>query len=123
MSNATTARNSPVKLLDSTPAAEFPAAAAPADHAASPDGKTLAARRKRLFMILAAAIVVAALATLTWFWITAGQVTTDNAYVDADVAQVTPLYGGPVAAAYVTNTDVVKKGQVLLVLDSADARL
>lgn len=123
MSNATTARNSPVKLLDSAPAAELPAAAAPADHAASADGKTLAARRKRLFMILAAAIVFAALATLTWFWITAGQVTTDNAYVDADVAQVTPLYGGPVAAAYVTNTDVVKKGQVLLVLDSADARL
>jgi membrane fusion protein (multidrug efflux system) len=43
--------------------------------------------------------------------------------VDADVAQVTPLYGGPVAAAYVSNTDVVKKGQVLVVLDSADAKL
>jgi multidrug resistance efflux pump len=24
------------------------------------------------------------------------------------------LYGGPVAAAYVSNTDVVKKGQVLV---------
>jgi multidrug resistance efflux pump len=30
-------------------------------------------------------IVVAALATLTWFWITSGHITTDNAYVDADL--------------------------------------
>jgi len=104
MSNSNTARNSPVKLLDSAPAAEPPAAAAPADRAATADGKAPAEKRKRLFMILAAVIVVATLATLTWFWITAGQVTTDNAYVDADVAQVTPLYGGPVAAAYGSNT-------------------
>jgi membrane fusion protein (multidrug efflux system) len=74
-------------------------------------------------LILAAVVAVAGLATLMWFWVTAGEVTTDNAYVDADVAQVTPLYGGPVAAAYVSNTDVVKKGQVLVVLDSADAKL
>jgi len=123
MSNSNTARNSPVKLLDSAPAAEPVAAPAQAERAAVADGRAPAQTRKRLFLILAAVIVVAALATLTWFWITAGQVTTDNAYVDADVAQVTPLYGGPVAAAYVSNTDIVKKGQLLVVLDSADAKL
>ena len=107
MSNSHTARNSPVKLLDSAP--EEPAATiAPAEHAVSPDGKATAGKRKRLFMIFGAVILVVTLGTLTWFWITAGQVTTDNAYVDADVAQVTPLYGGPVAAAYVSNTDVVE---------------
>jgi membrane fusion protein (multidrug efflux system) len=123
MSNANTARNSPVKLLDSAPAPEAPAAAAPADRPAIVDGKAPAQKRKRLFMILAAVIVLATFATLTWLWITAGQVTTDNAYVDADVALVTPLYGGPVAAAYVSNTDIVKKGQLLVALDSADAKL
>jgi membrane fusion protein (multidrug efflux system) len=109
MSNATTARNPQVKLLDS--------AAAPAESARP------AARRKRLFLILAAVLVAGAVGTLIWLWVTAGEVKTDNAYVDADVAQVTPLYGGPVAAAYVSNTDVVKKGQVLVVLDSADAQI
>jgi len=123
MPNSNTARNSPVKLLDSAPApaAEPAVTPAPADQAATARGNAPA--RKRLFVILAAVLVVAALVTLTWFWITAGEVSTDNAYVDADVAQVTPLYGGPVAAAYVSNTDVVKKGQVLVVLDSADAKL
>jgi membrane fusion protein (multidrug efflux system) len=122
MSNSNTARNSPVKLLDGAPA-EPAAPVAPADRAVSPDGKALTGKRKRLFMIFAAVILVVMLGTLIWFWITAGEVTTDNAYVDADVAQVTPLYGGPVAAAYVSNTDVVKKGQVLVVLDDADAKL
>src|ERR1700722_17678429 len=123
MPNSNTARNSPVKLLDSAPApaVEPVVTPVPADQAATAQGK--ASARKRLFVIFAAVLVVAALVTLTWFWITAGEVTTDNAYVDADVAQVTPLYGGPVAAAYVSNTDVVKKGQVLVVLDSADAKL
>jgi membrane fusion protein (multidrug efflux system) len=121
MPNPNTVRNSPVKLLDSAPASEPPSA--PADHAAGADRKAAAEKRKRLFGIFAAVIVVAMLGTLTWFWITADEVTTDNAYVDADVAQVTPLFGGPVAAAYVSNTDVVKKGQVLVVLDSADAKL
>lgn len=117
MPNSNTARNPSVKLLDSAPAAEAPAIAAPVERAAQ------SRSRKRLFLILAAVVAVAGLATLMWFWVTAGEVTTDNAYVDADVAQVTPLYGGPVAAAYVSNTDVVKKGQVLVVLDSADAKL
>jgi membrane fusion protein (multidrug efflux system) len=123
MSNSNPVRHSPVKLLDSAPAAEPAAAAAPVDPAASADRKAPAQKRKRLFTIFAAVLAVAIIATLTWFWITAGQVTTDNAYVDADVAQVTPLYGGPVAAAYVSNTNVVRKGQLLVVLDSADAKI
>jgi membrane fusion protein (multidrug efflux system) len=117
MPNSTTARNSQVKLLDSAPAPEPQAAAAPAERARP------TAQRKRLFLILAAVLVAAAGGTLLWFWITAGEVKTDNAYVDADVAQVTPLYGGPVAASYVSNTNIVKKGQLLVVLDGADARI
>jgi membrane fusion protein (multidrug efflux system) len=80
-------------------------------------------KRKRLFGILAVVIAIGALAALSWTWLTANHVTTDNAYVGADLVQVTPLYGGPVAAAYVSNTDTVKKGQVLVALDDADAQL
>jgi len=106
MSDTTTSLNAPV-----LPRETAAAAASPAE------------RRKRLFAIFGGVIVVAALATGLWFWLTANHITTDNAYVDADLVQVTPLYGGPVAAAYVSNTEVVKKGQPLVLLDDADAKL
>jgi membrane fusion protein (multidrug efflux system) len=122
MSNSNTARNSPVKLLDSAPAAAEPAAAS-AEAAAAARATSMAAKRKRLFLILALVLAILAIGTLTWLWITADDITTDDAYVDADVAEVTPLFGGPVAAVYVSNTDVVKKGQLLVELDSADAKI
>jgi membrane fusion protein, multidrug efflux system len=106
MSDTTTVLDAPVMPRDTAPGAASPAA-----------------RRKRLFTIFGGVIVVAALATGLWFWFTANHVTTDNAYVDADLVQVTPLYGGPVAAAYVSNTEVVNKGQLLVLLDDADAKL
>jgi membrane fusion protein, multidrug efflux system len=118
MPNSTTSRIPQVKLLESTPATEPPAAATTPAESARPG-----ARRKQLFLILGAVVLAGVLGTSLWFWITAGEITTDNAYVDADVAQVTPLYGGPVAAAYVSNTDIVKKGQLLVVLDGADAKI
>ena len=123
MANSSPARNSPVKLLDTaTPAAEPAAALSPERPAAAP-ATSMAGRRKRLFLILALVVAVVAIGTLSWFWVMADDITTDDAYVDADVAQVTPLFGGPVAAVYVSNTDVVKKGQLLVELDSADAKL
>jgi membrane fusion protein (multidrug efflux system) len=123
MSNTSTARTPPVKLLEAAPA---PAEAAPASSAprlAPAAAPVNGAKRKRLFLILALVIAVVALGTLSWIWATHNSITTDDAYVDADVAQVTPLFGGPVAAVHVSNTDVVKKGEVLVELDSADAKL
>lgn len=106
MSDTTTALDSPVLPRDTAARAS-----APAD------------RRRRLFSILAGVVVAAAVAFGVWLWVTADHVTTDNAYVDADLVQITPLYGGPIAAAYVSNTDLVKKGQVLVLLDDADAKI
>jgi membrane fusion protein (multidrug efflux system) len=82
-----------------------------------------AERRRRLFAIFGALIAVAALGTLLWLWLHAHRVSTDNAYVNADLVQVTPLVGGPVAATYVTDTDAVEKGQLLVLLDDANARI
>jgi membrane fusion protein (multidrug efflux system) len=82
-----------------------------------------AAKRKRFFGILAACVLVIGAITALWLWITSNQIGTDDAYVDADLVQVTPLFGGPVAAAHVSNTDLVKKGQLLVLLDDADARI
>jgi membrane fusion protein (multidrug efflux system) len=52
-----------------------------------------------------------------------GEVSTDNAYVAADSAQVTPLVAAAVVQVPVVNTQYVHKGDVLLRLDDSDARL
>jgi membrane fusion protein (multidrug efflux system) len=81
-------------------------------------------RRKRWFGILALVLLAAAVIWGIWFVLTqAGRVSTDNAYVGADTAQVTPLIAAPVAQVRVANTQAVKKGDVLVILDPADARI
>lgn len=81
-------------------------------------------RRKRLLTIIFIIVLVAAAAWGIWYFVTqAGRVETDNAYVGADVAQVTALVSGPVAEVRVSGTQTVKKGDVLVVLDDADARV
>ncbi|MBA2921248.1 HlyD family efflux transporter periplasmic adaptor subunit [Sphingomonas sp. MAH-20] len=84
----------------------------------------LRARRKRWFGILALVLLAGAVVWGIWFLLTqAGRVSTDNAYVGADTAQVTPLISAPVAEVRVANTQAVKKGDILVVLDPADARI
>jgi membrane fusion protein (multidrug efflux system) len=69
-------------------------------------------------------VAVAALAVGGWTLIEGGKhVKTDNAYVDAAAAQVTPLTAAAVTSVPVINTQVVKVGDPLVVLDDADARL
>jgi membrane fusion protein (multidrug efflux system) len=93
-----------------------PAAASPAPRARS--------RRARLFTILGAVIAVAAIGWVIW-WFAIGQnhVTTDNAYVDADVAQITPQVSGPVVGVNVVDTQAVRKGQVLVTIDPTDFQI
>jgi membrane fusion protein, multidrug efflux system len=80
--------------------------------------------RKRLFGLLAGAVLLAAL-IVTAYWLLVGQfrVTTDNAYVDADLAQITPQVNGQVAEVDVVDTQPVKAGQVLVRIDDTDAKV
>jgi membrane fusion protein (multidrug efflux system) len=68
-----------------------------------------------------------ALAGIGWFaydaLIASRHVTTDNAYVGANVAQITPLMAVPVAEVLVDDARIVKRGEVLVRLDDTDARL
>ena len=50
-------------------------------------------------------------------------VTTDNAYVDTDAAQVNALTSGPVKDVRVVDTQTVRKGDILVVIDDTDRRL
>jgi membrane fusion protein (multidrug efflux system) len=82
------------------------------------------ARRNRLLGLLALVVVVGAiLYAVYWVLVASHHVETDNAYVGADSAQVTPLVAGPVARVLVAETQIVKAGQPLVVLDDADARI
>jgi membrane fusion protein (multidrug efflux system) len=81
-------------------------------------------RRGPLFAGLAAVVVLGGVGYGAW-WMLVGSksVSTDNAYVMADSAMVTPAIGGTVKAVQVSDTQAVKKGQVLVVIDDTDARL
>ena len=58
-----------------------------------------------------------------WLLVASHHVSTDDAYVNADVADVTPLVSGPIISAPATDTLPVKKGDVLVVIDPTDFRI
>ena len=92
------------------------------DQAVSSAEKTT--QRKRLFAGLAAAAVLAGGGYYAYDSLVASHhVSTDNAYVGAYSAEITPLIGGPVAAVEIADTQTVRKGEVLVRLDDTDARL
>jgi membrane fusion protein, multidrug efflux system len=81
-------------------------------------------KRRRLLRLVALVIAGLVIIWAIWYALTqAGRVHTDNAYVGADIAQVTPLISGPVKDVRVGGTQLVQKGAVLVVLDDADARV
>jgi membrane fusion protein (multidrug efflux system) len=78
-------------------------------------------RRNKALLGLTGAFV---LAGGGWYMLhDTGHVSTDNAYVTADSAQVTPLIAAAVVDVPVVNTQYVHKGDVLLRLDDSDAKL
>lgn len=80
--------------------------------------------RKKAFLALGGAIVLAGGGFGAYQANVASRhVVTDNAYVEAETAQVTALTSGPVAEVRVVDTQAVRKGDILVVLDDADRRL
>ncbi len=81
-------------------------------------------RRRRLFTIFGVVLAVLTIGYgIYWLLIGSHYVSTDNAYVGADVAQVTPLVSGAVTEVRVADTQPVRKGDVLVVIDAADTRV
>jgi membrane fusion protein (multidrug efflux system) len=80
--------------------------------------------RKKALITLASVIVVAGLGWTAYEWLVASHFeSTDNAYVQGNVIQITPQIGGTVMAILADDTDFVKAGQPLVKLDPADARV
>jgi membrane fusion protein (multidrug efflux system) len=86
--------------------------------AAAPPG------RKPAMMALSALVLLAAVGYgIYWALVLRHVESTDNAYVQAPVVQITPQVAGTVQAVLVDDTDVVKVGQPLVRLDPSDAKL
>ena len=81
-------------------------------------------RRKTLLLGLAGVVGASALAAgAYWFFYASHFVSTDNAYAAVEIAQITPEVGGTIREVRVTDTQTVKKGDILVVIDPTDARL
>jgi len=109
-----------------TPAAAAPAppATPPASAAATPEAPAGNPRRKKALLGVAGAVLVAGLAYgAYWALVLNHYESTDNAYVQGNVVQLTPQVAGTVVAIAADDTDFVKAGQTLVRLDPADARV
>ena len=88
----------------------------------APTAKAPGSRQKALTVVSLVVLLGLAYGGYTWY---AGrhQESTDNAYVQGNVIQITPQMGGTVTAILADDTDFVKAGQPLVQLDPADAKV
>jgi membrane fusion protein (multidrug efflux system) len=81
-------------------------------------------RRKRLLGGIAGIVLLAGAGYGGWYALVGSRhVSTDNAYVGADTAQVTPMVAGQAIAVLKADTDLVKTGDILVRLDDSDAQI
>jgi len=82
------------------------------------------AKRRKWLTAVAATIAVAAGAYGTYYAaVMRHYESTDNAYVQGDLVQITPQVSGTVISIGADDTDFVKSGQELVKLDTADAQV
>ena len=81
-------------------------------------------RRNKLLLALGGVVGTAAVVSAAYWYLYGSHfVSTDNAYAAVEIAQVTPSVGGTISEVRVTDTQSVKKGDVLVVIDPTDAKL
>ncbi|MGK6311814.1 HlyD family secretion protein [Neorhizobium sp. DT-125] len=109
---------------ENTPAAEQPAAA---EAIAAPAAEKAPEKKKRRSLLLPI-IALALLGGAAWYgynWWTDGRflVSTDDAYLEGDIAVISPKVSGYVAKVNVIENQSVKAGDPLVTLDDGDYRL
>ena len=83
-----------------------------------------AARRRTALLTIGGVVLLGAIAAAAYWALVLNHVeSTDNAYVQGNLVQITPQVGGTVLAIYADDTDTVKAGQPLVRLDAADAQV
>ncbi|MFD1555909.1 EmrA/EmrK family multidrug efflux transporter periplasmic adaptor subunit [Paraburkholderia silviterrae] len=96
----------------------------PQQPAANPQPTATNGKRKRMMTLLVLVIVIAAVAYgLYYFLVARFTESTDDAYVNGNVVQITPQVTGTVIAVNADDTQTVKIGDPLVQLDPADSRI
>jgi membrane fusion protein (multidrug efflux system) len=92
---------------------------------AEAEAKTRRSGQRRTWLTrLAIVVIIGAVIWGLWYFLVGrNQVDTDNAYVNAEVAQVTPLISASVIDVAVKDTQFVRRGQVLVKLDPTNPQL
>ncbi|MDM1783126.1 HlyD family efflux transporter periplasmic adaptor subunit [Acinetobacter bereziniae] len=80
-------------------------------------------KRKKMLKIFAIIVVAAAILYAIWALVFSNTVETDNAYVGAETAEITSMVSGQVVEVLVSDTQQVKKGDVLAIIDNRDAKI
>ncbi len=89
-----------------------------------PSTPTAAPAKRQKALTIVSLVVLIGLAYGGYEWYAGRhQESTDNAYVQGNVIQITPQIGGTVTAILADDTDFVKAGQALVQLDPADAKV
>jgi membrane fusion protein (multidrug efflux system) len=98
-----------------------------ADTAPAVDADVSASRKAARQKWLRRLLIMFAIVGLVWggwyYLVARHHVSTDNAYVNAQMAPVTPLVAGSAIAVLVVETQQVKAGDVLVRLDQANAKI
>ena len=89
----------------------------------SPEISAQQKRKKALFRLAGIVLISGLIAGAYHMLFGAHTVSTDNAYTAAEIAQVAAATSGTIAEIRARDTQVVRQGEVLVVLDPADARL
>ncbi|WP_342063269.1 EmrA/EmrK family multidrug efflux transporter periplasmic adaptor subunit [Acinetobacter pittii] len=80
-------------------------------------------KRKKFLGFFALILLIAAILYAIWALFFNNSVSTDNAYVGAETAQITSMVSGQVAQVVVKDTQTVHRGDVLVRIDDRDAKI
>lgn len=83
----------------------------------------LKAKRKKALSIVALILIIAAVAYAVWTLFFNHSVSTENAYVGAETASITSMVSGQVSDVMVSDTQQVKKGDLLVRVNERDAEI
>lgn len=81
-------------------------------------------KRNKLFKIFGIAALLTFVSAFSyWYFISSRVITTDNAYASVEPAQINSEVGGTINEVLVVDTQMVKKGDTLVILDKRDLNI
>ncbi len=83
-------------------------------------GRSAPKRSKRPFLILGALVLIGGLGGGTYWWLHRNQESTDDAFIDGNIVQISPQVSGKVVGMHMQDNELVAKGTLLVEIDPRD---